>query len=114
MTQRNYFGGGTSVATRRTGLGFPDWPALFGAYGIEAIELDDAGLRSASALRALERRGPLGVIVPIDPEQTYFPKITSRITSDGGMESAPLHLMSPPLEEPLARRVMRHLPAALR
>jgi len=113
-TQRNYFGGEYLGCDTRTGLGFPDWPALFGAYGIEAIELDDAGLRSASALRALERRGPLGVIVPIDPEQTYFPKITSRITSDGGMESAPLHLMSPPLEEPLARRVMRHLPAALR
>ena len=113
-TQRNYFGGEYLGCDTRTGLGFPDWPALFGAYGIGAIELDDAGVRTPSVRRALERRGPLGVIVPIDPEQTYFPKITSRITADGGMESAPLHLMSPALEEPLAHRVMRHLPATLR
>jgi acetolactate synthase-1/2/3 large subunit len=33
----------------------------------------------------------------IDPDQTYFPKITSRILPNGTMASNPLHLMSPDL-----------------
>ena len=37
--------------------------------------------------------------MPIHPEQTYFPKISSQVTATGGMESAPLHKMSPPLED---------------
>ena len=49
-------------------------------------------------------------VVPIDPEQSYFPKITSRVTASGSMESAPLHRMSPDLPEALAKRVLRHLP----
>lgn len=38
-------------------------------------------------------------IVTVDPAQTYFPKITSRVTESGTMESKPLHLMSPDLNE---------------
>ena len=113
-TQRNYFGGEYLGCDTRTGLGFPDWPALFGAYGIETMELDASGLRGVDVRDKLAARGPLGIIVPIDPEQTYYPKITSRITPDGGMESAPLHLMSPALPDAVAARVLRHLPPALR
>jgi acetolactate synthase-1/2/3 large subunit len=48
---------------------------------------------------ALERLGPQAFIVPIDPEQTYFPKISSRITESGSMESNPIDRMTPDLPE---------------
>ena len=45
----------------------------------------------------------------IDPEQTYFPKITSRITENGSMESNPLHQMTPDLDEELYKKVSVYL-----
>ena len=53
--------------------------------------------------------GPAGFILPIDPEQTYYPKITSRVTATGSMESNPLHLMSPDLAPDVAETVFRYL-----
>jgi acetolactate synthase-1/2/3 large subunit len=37
--------------------------------------------------------------VPVHPEQTYYPKIGSRVLPNGGMESAPLDRMIPELRE---------------
>jgi len=51
--------------------------------------------------------------VPIDPEQTYFPKISSRVAEGGGMESNPLHLMSPDLPTAVAERVLPYLDRAV-
>lgn len=109
MTQRNYFGGQYLGCDVHTGLGFPSWPLLFQAYGIPLLELTDAGLGTPGFDALFDSPGPAGFVVPIDPEQTYFPKITSRVTESGSMESRPLHLMSPDLPEDVARRVFVHL-----
>ena len=50
-----------------------------------------------NVIATLESDEPYGYIVPIDPLQTYWPKIMSRIVEGGGMESNPLHMMSPDL-----------------
>ena len=110
MTQRNYFGGEYLGCDVRTGLGFPDWMKLFDAYGIPAMELDARGLEHPQFAAAFDAPGPTAFIVPVDPEQTYYPKISSRVTVAGGMQSAPLHLMSPDLPSDLAERVFRYLP----
>ena len=39
------------------------------------------------------------VIVNIDPYQTFFPKISSRVTKEGNMESNPIHLIGPKLSD---------------
>lgn len=109
MTQRNYFGGSYLGCDVRSGLGFPDWPLLFRAYGIPLLELGSKGLDTDGFAELFDGAGPAGFVVPVDPEQTYFPKITSRVTASGGMESAPLHLMSPDLTDEVARRVLIHL-----
>jgi acetolactate synthase-1/2/3 large subunit len=44
-------------------------------------------------------------MVKIHPDQTFFPKISSRVLPDGSMESNPLHLMSPPLEQATFEKV---------
>lgn len=114
MTQRNYFGGAYVGCDTQTGLGIPDWSQLCAAYSLPCIELDAADPLSSDVRELLDARGPAVFLVPIDPEQTYFPKIASRVTATGGMESNPLHLMSPALESAVERQVMKHLPPNLR
>ena len=109
MTQKNYFGGKYVGCDTSTGLGIPDWSMLFGAYGIPMLELRPGFEREPHFLEALNTPGPFGFLVKIDPEQTYFPKISSRITASGGMESNPLHLMTPDLDEATAAFVFRYL-----
>lgn len=111
-TQRNYFGGAYLGCNVRTGLGAPDWLKLFDTYGIPVMQLDDRGMRTPEAREAMESTGPQAFIVPIDPEQTYFPRIASRVTSTGSMESSPLHLMSPELPADLGAEVMPYLQPA--
>lgn len=109
MTQRNYFDGQYLGCDTKTGLGFPDWGLLFRAYGIACLELGPLGTGTPGFDELFNAPGPAAFVVPIDPEQTYFPKITSRVTEGGGMESAPLHLMSPDLSDELAQRVFVYL-----
>ncbi len=111
-TQKNYFGGAYVGCDTKTGLGFPDWTKLFEAYDIPVLVLDEHGLESNEFARLMNERGPRGFIVPVDPEQMYFPKITSRVTESGGMESNPLHEMTPALEPHIAEDVLRYLTAA--
>ena len=57
----------------------------------------------------LASSGPHAFIVPVDPEQTYWPKITSRVTESGSMESNPLYRMSPAIAEDIEAAVTKYL-----
>jgi acetolactate synthase-1/2/3 large subunit len=65
-------------------------------------------------LRLLSIDGPAAFIVNVHPDQSFLPKITSRISSDGKMKSNPIHLMDPQLDETTAQRVFRFLPDSLK
>ena len=108
-TQKNYFGGAYLGCDTNTGLGFPDWETLASAYKIPFILYTNQGFRDKQLIDHLESAGPLFVIVPIDPEQTYWPKITSQVTPSGSMSSNPLHRMSPDLLPALALKFGRYL-----
>ncbi len=112
MTQLNYFGGEYLGCDISSGLGFPNWEALFAAYGIPCVTIDDAAFSAGALAAALDRSGPIGIIVRVDPEQTYFPKISSRVTESGSMESNPLHMMTPELPDDILARVARYLPGS--
>ena len=95
MTQSNYFGGRYVGCDAGTGLGSPDWVALAGAFGIDSYELDEHFAGSARFQELWNSPSPVLFLVPVDPEQTYYPKISSRVLENGMMESAPLDQMSP-------------------
>ena len=99
MTQRSYFNGKYLGCDRNSGLGLPDWARLFAAWDVPLMELPLDFESDEEFLDRLEGIGPQAFIVPIDPEQTYFPKITSRITATGSMESNPIDRMSPDLPD---------------
>jgi acetolactate synthase-1/2/3 large subunit len=110
MTQKNYFGGRYVGCDRETGLGLPDWQKLFDAYSIPCMPLGPGFETDADFLTAFAAPGPAAFLVRVDPEQTYFPKISSRVTASGSMESNPLHRMTPDLDQETARQVFRYLP----
>ena len=109
MTQKNYFGGSYVGCDTSTGLGIPRWEPLFAAYDIPVQRLEPGFQDNIQFLEAFHARGPAAFLVHIDPEQTYFPKISSRVTASGSMESNPLHLMTPELDEDTAAEVFRYL-----
>lgn len=110
MTQINYFGGRYVGCDTATGLGIPKWEHLFAAYDIPMMRIGPGYERDAEFLARMDAPGPTAFLVHIDPTQTYFPKIASRVTASGGMESNPLHRMSPDLDDAIAAKVFRYLP----
>ena len=99
MTQKNYFDGAYLGCDIESGLGFPDWPLLATAFGIKSQTLAEGFEKDVKFLESWNSNDPNLYVVPVHPEQTYFPKITSQVTASGSMESAPLHKMSPSLAD---------------
>jgi acetolactate synthase-1/2/3 large subunit len=112
MTQKNYFKGSYIGCDISSGLGFPDWLMLCKAYGIPAMNLSPDWSHDQEFLEHWHSRASAVFLVPIHPEQTYFPKISSRISSNGGMESNPLHLMTPEPTPEVAQELLRYLPTS--
>lgn len=109
-TQRKFFNGAYVGCDAETGLGFPSWPALFSAYGISARYLRSEEITSASLATLLNGPGPEAWIVRIDPEQTNWPAVTTRMLPDGRMESNPLYELIPPLAPDVSEVVSRYVP----
>ena len=110
MTQRNYFGGRYVGCDIATGLGIPKWELLFPAYSVPVMRLGPGFESDPAFLKAFNEPGAHAFLVHIDPNQTYFPKISSRVTASGSMESNPLHRMTPDLDEATAAKVFQYIP----
>lgn len=98
MTQRSYFEGKYLGCDSASGLGLPNWDKLFAAWDIPVMRLPLDFTEDEKFGERLSGAGPAAFIVPIDPEQTYFPKISSRITETGSMESNPIDRMTPEID----------------
>lgn len=109
MTQRSYFGGRYVGCDTQTGLGLPQWDRLFNAWDVPTCRLGPDYASDSTFRRLFNNSSMAAFIVSIDPEQTYFPKITSRVTETGAMASNPLHLMTPELSPDLQAMVGRFL-----
>ncbi|WP_435189575.1 thiamine pyrophosphate-binding protein [Pseudothioglobus sp. nBUS_23] len=109
MTQRNYFNGRYVGCDTLTGLGLPDWKKLFEAWNVPVVKISAKSFKEKSIEVNLEEPGFAAFIIPIDPEQTYLPKITSQLSEARGMISNPLHLMTPDIEEPIKSEVFKYI-----
>lgn len=95
-TQRNFFGRLVGEGPE-SGLLFPDFVRLAEAYGLPARVLDTEH-PSEDIARALKADGPQVVVVPLDLEQGFEPKTSSKRLPDGRMITAPLEDMAPFLD----------------
>lgn len=110
MTQRNYFGGAWIGCDIETGVGLPNLELLAATYGIPYARMTGDLWDDSSLQNTLSAPGPALIEVPVDPEQTYFPKIMSAVQPDGSMKSNPLHLMHPPLEPAILEAAFKFVP----
>jgi acetolactate synthase-1/2/3 large subunit len=109
MTQRNYFGGAYMGCDVSTGLGLPNWESIGKAYGVECKTITFEFMSTQDFRTELSDNNCRLYLVPIHPEQTYFPKISSTLAENGQMVSDPLHLMSPPLPVSVSEQVFRYI-----
>lgn len=93
QTHENFFGS-TVGATPASGVDFPDFAAIAGAYGLKAMKI--SGLSQLPALdEALVSDGPLVVHIEVDPAQNFEPRIKSRMLPDGKFSTPELDDMFP-------------------
>lgn len=109
MTQKNYFDGAYVGCDVTSGLGFPDWHLLCQAYSIPSLQLGQNWSSDKSFIELWNQTGPAMFLVPLHPEQSYLPKISSRVNANGGMESNPLHLMTPELPTEISAFALRYI-----
>jgi acetolactate synthase-1/2/3 large subunit len=109
MTQKNYFGGNYLGCDRESGLGFPNWGDLARAYGIGITRVAPGCLSDPESLRFFESSDPHIFLIDLHPEQSFLPKISSRINESGSMESEPLYEISPHLSREISQKVFRYL-----
>ena len=107
QTQRNYFDGGYVACDRATGLAIPDWRALSEALGLRARRIEPSDVDKFHDWPEFQDGLPALFVVPVDPDQTFYPKVASRKTPEGLMESNPIHLMNPPLDDKVSNAVFR-------
>ncbi|MGP6189511.1 MAG: thiamine pyrophosphate-binding protein [Vulcanimicrobiaceae bacterium] len=109
--QRQQYGGAYLGCDAKTGFGLPVWTKLFDAFGIPVLELEPDRLVSAAFERAFESAEPHAFVVPLDPRQTFHPKLSRKVASTDGSEFSPLHQMAPELPAAVAADVLRYLSA---
>ena len=113
ISQRAYFDGNYLGCDADTGLGFPEWEKAFNSFGIPTTVVHQS-LETEKVTQLLEKKGPAAIIIDIHEDQPFYPKITSKIYSDGSMQSNPIHLMDPQLDSELAEEIFMYLPKDLR
>jgi acetolactate synthase-1/2/3 large subunit len=108
-SQKSYFNGNYVGCDIQTGLGLPNWEKIFEAYGVNCLVLDVKNPFNDDFMDLFNSDQPAAFIVRLDPDQLFYPKVTSRVLPDGRMSSNPLHLMTPSLTAEVAARVMPYL-----
>jgi len=80
-----------------SGVGFPDMLKLAEAYGIPSLLLDP--VNAAEQIEGvLAAPGPQLIVVELDRDQSFEPKLSSKRLEDGTMVTAPLEDMAPFLD----------------
>ena len=98
QTQDNMFGGHYVGEAPRSGVGFPDMVRIGDAYGIPSERVSTHAGLDAAIDRALASGGPALVVVAMDPQQKFAPKVASERLPDGRIVSKPLEDMWPFLD----------------
>jgi acetolactate synthase-1/2/3 large subunit len=107
-TQKKYFSGNYVGCDASTGLGFPNLELYAAAFGINFYR-SESKIEIDRLTKIINDADPWLIEVIVDPDQEYLPKINSRITPSGSMESNALHVMWPELNDEKSRVVFKYL-----
>ncbi len=93
-TQQSFFGGNLVGEGPRSGVSFPDILRVAQAYEIPSSRIDTFDCRESIA-KIVDAPGPYLCEVMLDREQTFEPRLSSRVLPDGRMISSPLEDLYP-------------------
>ncbi len=97
-TQNNYFDGRCYASCTAGGLTLPDWEKIAKGFALPYQRLDNHKELLSKLKLILAETGPVVCEVQVAPNQQTAPRVTSRKTADGRMESTPMEDMAPLLE----------------
>ena len=107
QTQASYFPGHVVGCDPGSGLTFPDFQAVAGAFGIPGRRCATLGEVPDALAATLASDGPALLELVVDPERPFEPKLSSRAVEDGTMVSSPLEDLAPFLSrEELAENLL--------
>ena len=109
LTQKNYFNGKYVGCDQTTGLIFPNWVKFFNSYNLKTFIIRKHFEKNKKFLKLFNKKEIVIFLVKIDPEQTYFPKITSFLNKKNGMISNPIHLMTPEIENKKIKNILKYI-----
>ena len=101
QTQASMFEGkirGYCGADASSGLSFPAAERIAAAYGLKFFRFDAAADLADGLVEVMAWRGPLVCEVVVDPDQTWAPKLQSKLLEDGSFHTPPLDDMYPFLD----------------
>lgn len=98
QTQRNLFQSSFVGIDSESGVGFPDFEKLSGAFGISYCKIDSEAQCNEILADVLSCEGACICEVVVDSEQNFEPKSSSRLLPDGRIVSPSLDDMAPFLE----------------
>ena len=96
-TQETYFEGKFYGSTEKGGLTLPRLGAIASAYDIEYDEMASSRDIESAVAKGLETEGPMICRVRVSSKQVTAPRVMSRQTENGSMETAPMEEMWPPI-----------------
>ena len=97
QTQSNFFGR-EHGASPASGVSFPDFVAVAGAFGLPVRRLESRNHLAQGLHELLSVSGPRVAVVRLDPQQEFEPRLKSR-PQNGRIHTPPLDDMHPPLPE---------------
>ena len=109
-SQKNYFDGHYLGCDTSTGLGFPNWKLIASSYGLNFFELNPESFNSSEFFELFNSNAPVIFEILSDPEQTYLPRVHSKVMPDGSMNSSPIHDMLPRLDQDISEKVFKYIP----
>jgi acetolactate synthase-1/2/3 large subunit len=107
QTQGNFFPDNIVGCGTDSGLSFPDFEKVAGAFGIGYQHCCKHDELDSVIERTLDLQGPVICEIMLDLAQVFAPKLSSRKLDDGRMVTAPLEDMAPFLtREDLAKNII--------
>lgn len=100
LTQKSFFDGRLHGSNAESGLHFPSFKKVFDGFGINAHEvLSIRQFRDFISAGFFESLEPSAMLVRVDPNKEFQPKLSSKRLPDGSMQSPTLEDMAPFLSD---------------
>ncbi|MFH1620274.1 MAG: thiamine pyrophosphate-binding protein [bacterium] len=98
QTQENFFESRYVACDSKSGVGFPDFVKVAGAFGLHTEVIDKVADMGEKIARVLAVKGPVLCEVKLPADHKFIPKLSSEKRPDGSMVSKPLEDMWPFLD----------------